>query len=88
MFRMTTHNGTSFFFFFFYERREKNQGPVVQSIINLTSLLMTNLLTAVAKEFQCKSYSCFFSSAKNINAFVLFQDRNFNVTLVNNVVKF
>ena len=27
------------------------QGPVVQSIVNLTSLLMTNLLTVVAKVF-------------------------------------
>ena len=28
-----------------------NQGPVVQSIISLTSLLMINLLTVVAKVF-------------------------------------
>ena len=29
----------------------KIQGPVVKSIVNLTSLLMTNLLTVVAKVF-------------------------------------
>ena len=29
--------------------KEENQGPVVQSIVRLTSMLMTNLLTVVAK---------------------------------------
>ena len=52
-----------------------NQGPAVQGIVSLTSLLMTNSLTVVAKVFsntlkfllqkceyllQCKSYSLFF----------------------------
>ena len=27
-------------------------------------------------------------SAKNVNVFAIFQDRNFNVTLANNFVKF
>ena len=55
------------------------QGPVVQSIVSLMSLLITNSSTAVAKVFsntltfllqkcECKSYSHF--SAKNINVFL------------------
>ena len=56
---------------------------------------MTNSLTVVAKVFSntliffpqkceyCKSYSHFFS-----NIFAIFQDRNCNVTLANNFVKF
>ena len=62
------------------------QGPVVQSVVSLTSLLMTNSVTVVAKVFsnaliflQCKGYSHF--SSKNTDAFAIFQDRNFNVTL-------
>ena len=31
--------------------KETNQGPVVQSIVSLTSLLVRNLLTVVAKVF-------------------------------------
>ena len=46
----------------------KHQGPVVQSIVSLTNLLMTHSLTVVAKVFsnidifarkKCKSYSHF-----------------------------
>ena len=37
-------------------------------------------------ELQCKSYSHF--SAKNINVFAIFLDRNFNGALANNFVKF
>ena len=54
-------------------------GPVVQSIksiISLTSLLMT-----------MQKLHTFFS-AKNINVFAILQDRNFNVTLANNFIKF
>ena len=68
------------------------QGPVVQSIVSLTSSVMTNS-TVVAKVFsnilifllpkfdvllQCKDYSHTFS--KNINVLVIFQDRNFDVS--------
>ena len=68
-------------------------GPVVQSILSLMSSLITmGLLTVVTKVFSntlifccknvssfcnaCKGYSHFFS-AKNINVFAIFQDRNF-----------
>ena len=79
-----------------------DQGPVVHSIVSLTSLLMTNLLAVVAKVFSsklyffcCKNVSSFciakathIFSAKNINVFAIFQDRNFDITLANNFVKF
>ena len=57
---------------------------------------MTNLLTVVAKVFsntlvfllqKCEATNIFFS-AKNINVFVLFQDRNFNVMLADNLLSF
>ena len=78
---------------------DPEQGPGVQSIVSLTSSLMTNLLTVVAKVFsntlifllpkfevllQYKDYSHIFS--KNINALVVFQDRNFDVILAKNFV--
>ena len=65
-------------------------GTVVQSIVSLT----TNSLTVVAKAFAntlmfcCKKISSFSNAkatfifaARNINAFAIFQDINFNVTL-------
>ena len=74
---------------------QANLGPVVQSIFSLTSLLMTNSLTVVAKVFQihwyfsAKMWVAFaIFSAKNINVFAIFQEGNFNVTLANNFIKF
>ena len=67
-----------------------NLGPVVQSIVSLKSSFMTNSLTVVAKIFSnalifsLQNVTHFFS--KNINVFVIFQDRNFNFTLANNFV--
>ena len=59
---------------------------------------MTNLLTVVAKlfcYFGFKNVSSFCNAkashiflVKNVSVFVMFQDRNFNVTLANNFVKF
>ena len=77
------------------------QYKVVQSIVSLTNSLMANSLTVVAKVFsntlilllqkceqllQCKSCSHF--SAQNISVYVIFQDRNFNVTLAYSLDKF
>ena len=53
---------------------------------------MTIFLTVVAKAFSNTLMICTFFqqkathifSAKNINVFAIFQDRNFNVTLANN----
>ena len=70
----------------------KELDPVVQSIVSLTSWLMTNSLTVVATVFSdtlifllqkseyCKSYSHFFS-AKNINVFGIFKERNSSTLL-------
>ena len=63
--------------------RKKNQSPVFQSIVSLTSSLMTNLLTTVAKVFSHTLYIDIFS-AKNISVFAIFQDRNFKAMLANN----
>ena len=75
-----------------FQRTDENfyQGPVVQSIVNLTTSLMTNSLKAAAIICKyidifaariVKSYSHFFS--KNIDVFAIFQDRNLNVALAN-----
>ena len=72
-------------------------GPIVQSIVSLTSLLMTNSLTVVGKAFsntlifllqKCDAKAAHIFSAKNIYVFAIFQDRNFNITLANNFIKF
>ena len=75
---------------------ENDQSPVVQSIISLTSLLMTNLLTVVAKVFsdtlifllqkceyllQCKSYSHFYN--KKISTYLPYFKIEILVTLAN-----
>ena len=70
--------------------KESDQIPVVHSIVSLTCLLMTNSLSIVAKVF---SYTLMFLlltffSKKNMNVFAIFQDRNLNVTLAYNFVKF
>ena len=80
---------------------QQKLGPVVKSIFSLTSLLMTNWLTAVAKVFSntlifcCKNMNSFCNTKathifqrKNINIFAIFQDRNFNFTLFNDLLKF
>ena len=60
---------------------------------------MTNSLTVVAKVFSntliilCKNVGSFCNAAtqkflaKNINVFAIFQDRNFIITLANNLIK-
>ena len=69
-----------------------SKSPVVQSIVSLTGLLMTNLLTVVAQVFSNTPIfllqKCAFFQQININVFAVFQDRNFNVTLANNLLKF
>ena len=62
--------------------------PVVQSIVNLTSLLMTNYLAVVAKVFSNTLIFLLltFFSAKNINVLSIVQDKNFNITQTNNFV--
>ena len=72
------------------------RGQVVQCIVCMIDSMMTNLLTVVAKVFlntlifkyrkNVKSYPHF--SAKIINVSTIFQDRNFNIMLADNFVKF
>ena len=78
--------------------KKNNLGPVVQSLISLTSLLVVKMLTVLVstvsdlkvfllKKFcKCKSYSHFFR--KNISVYAIFDDRRFNNTLSNDIVSF
>ena len=83
---------------FFQARLALNQGPLVQSIVSLTSSLMTNSLTFVVVVF---SNTLIFLMQKNVSSFCnhnfqqkismylpYFKKRNFNVMLTNNFVKF
>ena len=76
-------------------------GPLVQSIVSLTSLLVVKMLTVLVstisnsqvfllknceKLLQCKSYAHFFS--KNSSLYAIFNDQSFNDTLSNDIVRF
>ena len=75
-----------------------DQGPVVQDVVSLTSSLRVISLTVLAdsiyniliffaeKNFDCKSYSHFFS--KKFQHICVSLDVNFNESLTNNVVSF
>ena len=73
-----------------------NQGPVVQSVVSLTSSLRVISLTVLADsiynflklfaEKMCKSYSHFFS--KKFQNICVSLDVNFNKSLTNDVVSF
>ena len=79
-----------------------SQGPVVQSIVSLTSSLVVKMLTVlestmsyligifaeknVSSFCKGKSYSHFFS--KNISIYAIFNDQSFNNTLTNDIVSF
>ena len=68
----------------------KQQGPVVQSIISLTSSLVVKMLTVLVSNSQvfllkkCKSYSHFFS--KNISTHAIFMIKVLKLT--NNNISF
>ena len=78
-----------------------DQGPVVQSILSLTSALVVKMLTVLVSTIsdshvvllkhvssfcKCRSYSYFFS--KNIIIYAIFNDQCFNDTLTNDIVSF
>ena len=71
---------------------KQKQGPVVQSIVSLTSSLVVKMLTALVSTvsdcqlFLLKKMSHFFS--KNIKAYAIFNDQSFNDTLTNDIVSF
>ena len=79
----------------FGNSRFGNQGPVVQSIVSLTSSLVVKLLTVLVSTIsnsqvflmkKCKSYSHFFSN--NISIYAIFSDQSFNDKLTNDIVSF
>ena len=73
-----------------------NQGPVVQSIISLTSSLVVKMLTVLVNTISnsqivllkknVSSFCILFS--KNISIYAIFNDQNFNDTLTNDIVSF
>ena len=74
--------------------RCNEQGPVVQSVVSLTSSLRVILLTVIADSIynilifflHCKSYSHFFS--KRFQHICVSLNVNFNESLTNDVVSF
>ena len=77
------------------------QGPVVWSILSLTSSLMVKMLIVLVSTIsnpqdfcwknvssfcKCKSYSHFFS--KNVSIYAIFNDQSFNHMLTNNIFSF
>ena len=79
----------------------KNLGPLVQSIVSLTSSSVVKMLTALVSTVfhsqllflkkcecfrKCKSYSHFYT--KNISVYAIFNDQSFNGTLTEDFVSF
>ena len=80
-----------------YRCLAKHLGPVVQSVVSLTSSLRVisltvladsiyNILIFFAEKMHCKSYSHFFS--KKFQHICVLLDVNFNESLTNEVVSF
>ena len=76
-----------------------NQGPVVQSIISLTSSLVVKILTVLVNTksnsqiFLLKNVSSFAKAthiflSKNISIYAIFNDQSFNDMLTNDIVSF
>ena len=77
------------------------QGPVVQSMVNLTSLLVVKMLTVLVGIFaekmfvafaNAKATHIFFSknnnSENNNSIYAIFNDQSFNSMLTNDIVSF
>ena len=72
----------------------KIRGPVVQSLVSLTSSLVVKMLTVLVSTkpnsqvflLNCKSYSHCFS--KNFSVYAVFNDQSFNDKLTNDIVSF
>ena len=72
---------------------QRNQGPVVQSIVSLTSLLLVKMLTVLVSTISNsqvfllkKNVTHFFS--KNISVYAIFDDQRFNNTLTKDIISF
>ena len=67
------------------------QGPVVQSIVNLTSSLVVKISTVLVRTISNSQIvllknAHFFS--RNISVYAIFNDQSFNNTLTNDIVSF
>ena len=80
-----------------YMYTDRDQSPVVQSIVSLTSSLVVKMLTVlvstdifaeknVSSFCKCKSYSHFFS--KNISVYAIFNAQSLKDMLTNDIVSF
>ena len=58
------------------------QGPVVQSIVSLTSLLVVKMLTVLVSTISSSQVFCL----KNVSSF--FKKKSFNYTFTNDIVSF
>ena len=76
----------TFFQTFKTEPYSTNQGPVVQSIISLTSSLVVKMLTVLVNTISNSQVLKFFS--KNINVYAIFNDQSFDDMLNNDIVSF
>ena len=74
-----------------------HQGPIVQSVVSLTSLLVVKRLTGLVstisylqlfllKKVNAKATHIFFR--QNISVYAIFDDQRFNDTLTNNIISF
>ena len=72
-----------------------NQGPVVQSIISLTSLLVIKTITVLeriisnSQVFLLKNVTSFCKShffSKNVSVYAIFDDQSFNDMLTNDII--
>ena len=69
-----------FFFFFFFGKIRKHQGPVVQSIISLTSSLVVKMITVLVSTIVCSQVFLLKKMSAKILAYnyAIFNDQSFN----------
>ena len=79
---------------------ESNRGPVVQSVVSLTSSLVVKMLAVLVstifnsrvfllkKNISSYCKSCSHSFSKSICVYAIFNDRSFNDTLTNDIICF
>ena len=69
--------------------KSNDQGPVVQSIIRLTSSLVVKMLTALVSTISnSQGYLLSHFVSKNISIYAIFNDQSFNDMLTNDIVSF
>ena len=87
-------------FYCIYSKHCRVLGPVVQSVVSLTSSLVVKMLTVLvstipkSRVFLLKMWVAFANAkathifSKNISIYAIFNDQSFNDTLINDIVSF